>query len=397
MQPRTIVILAGLALLAGISCQCSDNGTGPSPSPTWARTYGTTESDGGKCVLPTGDGGYVIAGWTRDTDSRKEDFYLLKVNASGDMIWESAFGGADVDYAWSIVDGPDAGFIVAGLSYSYGAGRTDAYVVRTDAAGQPVWDRTFGGWNSEEARSMAVAGDGGYVFAGYSKSFGAGLRDVYLVKIDVSGASVWETQFGGDSIDMAHGVSPTPDGGFIIVGETRSFGTGDRDIYLIKVDASGDSLWSRTFGGAEDDIGYAVTITSDGGYLIAGATKSSGAGDYDIIVLKTDAAGDSVWANVFGGSGYDHAVSIVSAADGGCLLAGYTNSFGAGGDDVYLVKTDESGHVIWEKTYGGVFDDRAAGVSTTGDDGYIVTGWTKSSGAGSADVYLIKIDKHGDL
>ena len=101
--------------------------------------------------------------------------------------------------------------------------------------------------------------------------------------------------------------------------------------------------------------------------------------------------------HVFGGSGYDHAVSIVSAADGGCLLAGYTNSFGAGGDDVYLVKTDESGHVIWEKTYGGVFDDRAAGVSTTGDDGYIVTGWTKSTGAGSADVYLIKIDKHGDL
>lgn len=366
------------------------------PSTTWLKTYGTVESDGAKCVMATGDEGFVVAGWTRDTDTREEDFYLLKTSPSGEKIWENQFGGSKVDYAWSVLAADGGGFVTAGLTYSLGAGRSDVYVVYTDVLGQPTNDYTFGGSDSEEAFALIPSGDGGFVLAGYTKSSGAGLQDVHVLKVDVSGLEIWQKQYGGANNDAAHAVCPMDDGGFIVVGETQSFGAGGRDVYLLRLTATGDSLWSRTYGGMQDDLAYAVLVEAGGGFVVAGATESSGAGDFDVLLLKCDADGDSVWAAVVGGAGIDYAFSLVEAADGGYVLAGFTSSFGAGGDDAYLLKLDLSGQVQWEKTYGGQWDDRASWVAPTSDNGYIITGWTKSSGMGSADVLLIKTDADGE-
>jgi hypothetical protein len=146
----------------------------------------------------------------------------------------------------------------------------------------------------------------------------------------------------------------------------------------------------------QDDLAYAVLAEAGGGFVVAGATESFGAGDFDVLLLKCDADGDSLWAAVVGGAGVDYAFSLAEAADGGYVLAGFTSSFGAGGDDAYLLKLDLSGHVQWEKTYGGQWDERVAWVAPTSDGGYIITGWTKSSGMGSADVLLIKTDADGE-
>jgi len=380
---------------SAISNTVSGSTTQSTPD-TWEKTYGTTESDGGKCVMPVDDG-FVIAGWTRDTESGDEDFYLFKVNISGEKIWENRFGGSKVDYAWSVQATPDGGLAIAGLTYSFGAGRSDVYFIYTDATGQSTGEYTFGGSDSEEAFSMVPAGDGGFILAGYTKSSGAGQQDVYLLKVNAAGSAVWQKQYGGTEHDAAHAICATHDGGYVVVGETRSFGAGDRDVYLIKVTATGDSLWSRTFGGVQNDIGYAVFVDSYGAIFIAGATESSGAGEYDAFLLQCDSEGDSLAATVRGGAGIDYALALAPAGDGGYVLAGYTSSFGAGGDDVYLLKVDMSGFVQWEKTFGGRWDDRAAWIAATSDGGYIVTGWTKSSGAGSGDVLLIKTDADGEL
>ena len=207
-----------------------------------------------------------------------------------------------------------------------------------------ILNKTFGGEGGDWARSVQQTSDGGYILAGQTGSFGAGSYDAWLIKTDANGNKVWDKTFGGSSYDEANAVQQTSDGGYILAGETYSFGTGSYDAWLIKTDANGNKVWDKTFGGISSDGAYSVQQTSDGGYILAGSTDSFGAGSSDAWLIKTDADGNKVWDKTFGGISGDVASAVQQTKDGGYILAGYTGSFGAGVYDAWLIKTDAEGN-----------------------------------------------------
>ena len=234
---------------------------------------------------------------------------------------------------------------MAGRTGSFGAGLVDVYLIKTDGSGNKVWEKTFGGSSYDYGYSVQQTSDGGFLIVGNTYSLGDGSLEVYLIKTDVSGNKVWEKNFGGSSFDFGYSVEKTSDGGFVIIGFTTSFGAGQEDVYLVKVDAEGNKIWEKTFGGFLEDQGNSIQQTSDGGFIISGFTESLGAGYFDVYLIKTDANGKKIWEKTFGGSSFDWGYSVQQVSDGGFVITGKTFSSGAGGSDVYLIKTDSEGNV----------------------------------------------------
>jgi hypothetical protein len=257
------------------------------------------------------------------------------------------------------------------------------------ASAQTSWWRTYGGTDEDYGYSVQPTSDGGYVVAGYTSSYGSGGADAYLVKTDSAGDTLWTRTFGGESYDYGFSVQQTSDSGYIVAGWTTSYGNGQDDVWLIKTNASGDTLWTRTYGGTDDDYGYSVRQTLDGGYIIAGWTSSYGAGNQDLWLIKTDAQGDTLWTRTFGGESYDYGFSVQQTSDSGYIVAGMTYSYGNGYTDAWLIKTDAQGDTLWTKTFGGGSYDNGYSVQQTSDSGYIVAGHTTSCGNGEHDVWLI--------
>ena len=259
-----------------------------------------------------------------------------------------------------------------------------------------TWTKTFGGTDEDIGGSVQQTTDGGYIISGGTNSFGNGDSDVYLIKTDENGDSLWTKTFGGTDEDLGSSVQQTTDGGYIISGGTKSFGNGDRDVYLTKTDGNGNEQWTKTFGGGDRDFGGSVQQTTDGGYIITGFTSSFGNGDRDFYLIKTDGSGNEQWTKTFGGTGIDVGFSVQQTNDGGYIIVGLIGVLG--NNDVYLIKTDENGDSLWTKTFGGTSsDDGCFSVQQTTDGGYIITGFTFSFGNGGSDVYLIKTDENGNV
>ncbi len=362
------------------------------PDTLWTKTYGGNGNDCGSSVQQTGDGGYIIAGYTESYGAGDYDGYLIKTDASGNQLWSQTFGGSDVDCCISFQQASDGGYIIAGYTESYGAGSADVYLIKTDASGSEQWSQTFGGSEYDSGKSIQQTSDGGYIIAGYTYSYGAGDYDVYLIKTDASGIEQWSQTFGGYYDEQGYSVQQTSDGGYIIVGLTYSYGAGGSDVYLIKIDGSGNEQWSRTFGGNDGESGRSVQQTNDGGYIIAGYTFSYGAGLNDVYLIKTDASGYEQWNQTFGGSDYDFGYSVQQTSNDGYIIAGNTESYGTGDEDVYLIKTDASGNEQWSQTLGGRELDRSRSVQQTSDGGYIIAGYTRSYGTGGLDVWVIRLE-----
>ncbi len=363
---------------------------------TFEKWFGGTNLDLGTSVVQTTDSGYIATGYTSSYGAGSYDVYLIKTDANGDTVWTKTFGGSGYDWGMSIVQTTDLGYIATGYTDSYGAGYFDVYLIKTDANGDTLWTKIFGGTGYEYGTSVVPTTDLGYIISGSTDSYGAGYYDVYLIKTDSNGNTVWTRTFGGSNNDLGTSVAQTTDNGYIITGSTYSYGAGMNDVYLIKTDANGDTVWTRTFGGSGSDWSTSVARTNDG-YIITGSTYSMGAGSTDVYLIKTDTNGDTVWTRTFGGSDNDRGYSVVQTADLGYVVTGYTASYGAGDDDVYLIKTDANGDTVWTRTFGGIHDDRGYSVALTNDGGYVIAGWTKSYGAGSYDVYLIKTDSLGNV
>jgi hypothetical protein len=264
----------------------------------------------------------------------------------------------------------------------------------TQSAYAVAFAKTYGGTGDDRASSVLQTSDGGYIVVGDTGSLGADSVDIFLVKTDANGNIIWAKTYGGTNNDYAYSVQQTSDGGYIVEGRTYSFGAGNYDFFLIKTDANGNIIWAKTYGGTSDDYAYSVQQTSDGGYILAGYTSSFMVGP-DIFLIKTDANGNIQWSKTYGGASYDYAHSVRQTSDGGYIVAGYTYSFGAGYYDIFLIKTDANGNIQWAKTYGGTDWDEASSVQQTSDGGYIVAGLTYSFGVG--DIFLIKTDANGNI
>jgi hypothetical protein len=357
----------------------------------WEKTYGGTANDLGRSVQQTFDGGYIITGWTYSFGAGDADVYLIKTDSSGDTVWTRTYGGPLFDDGYYVAQTPDSGYIIAGSTKSYGAGNNDAYLIKTDGSGGTVWTRTCGGTNIDQANSVLQTADGGYLAAGWTMSFGRGGSDVYLIRTDASGDTLWTGTYGGSSNDYSHSIAQTLDGNYVSVGWTNSFGAGSYDVYLLKTDASGDTVWTRTYGGASEDYGIFVAPTADSGCVIAGLTSSYGVGGYDVYLIKTNASGALLWSRTYGSPQADWGYCVAQTSDGGYVIAADRSNQA----DAWLLKTDASGDTTWTRTYGGPGQESFDGVAQTSDGGYIVTGLTSSYGAGGQDVYLVKTSGSG--
>ena len=318
----------------------------------WAKTYGGTSNDAGNSVQQTADGGYIVAGYTNSFGQGGDDVYLIKTNAAGDTAWTRTCGGAGNDEGYSVQQTSDGGYVVAGTTLSFGAGFRDVYLIKMNASGDTVWTRTYGGANDEHGYSVQQTSDGGYVIAGGTDSHGAGGYDVYLVKTKSNGDTLWTRTYGGTGDDEGRSVRQTSDGGYIVAGYTKSFDAGSDELYLIKTNASGDTLWTRTYNGSGVDRGTSVWQTSDGGYVISGWAYTVNPSYSLVLLIKTSSSGDTLWTRYYGGGGEQQANCVQQTSDGGYVLAGFTNSFGAGGFDVYLIKTDANGSAGVEEPAG---------------------------------------------
>jgi hypothetical protein len=320
----------------------------------------------------------------------------VKLNISGNVQWTRTIGGRSWDEARSIIQSIDGGYVVAGGTSSFGAGGRDIYVVKLDSSGNVQWTKTIGGGGEDIANSIIQSRDGGYVVAGYTASFGAGGCDIYVVKLDSSGNVEWTKTIGGGSWDEARSIIQSNDGGFVVAGWTSSFGAGSFDMYVVKLDSSGNVQWTRTIGGSSNEVANSIIQSRDGGYVVAGYTASFGAGSFDIYVVKLDSSGNVQWTKTIGGGSDEEAWSIIQSRDGGYVVAGYTASFGAGSFDMYVVKLDSSGNVQWTETIGGSSNEEAHSIIQSSDGSYVVAGYTSSFGAGGDDMYVVKMTPSGD-
>jgi hypothetical protein len=359
---------------------------------SWAKTFGGTGSEDAFSVRQTSDGGYIVAGTTSSYGEGNGDVWLIKTDASGNKTWDKTFGGTGGDGGSLVRQTSDGGYIVTGYTISYGAGNGDVWLIKTDESGNKTWDRTFGGTASDNGSSVQQTADGGYIITGSTQSYGTGSSDVWLVKTDATGNKIWDKAFGGTGDDVGVSVQQTSDGGYIVAGCTPSFGAGNNDAWLIKTDSSGNKIWDETYGGEYYDFGHSVQQTPDGGYIVTGYTGYYGEDSSGLWLIKTDATGNKTWDKTYGG---DEGHSIHQTTDGGYIIMASNQSYGAGVSDVWLVKTDASGNRTWDKTFGGTGWDLGQSVQQTADGGYILAGSTMSYGAGESDVWLIRIDADG--
>jgi len=366
-------------------------------SSMWSQTYGGTEKDGALSLVQTSDGGYAMVGYTCSFGAGEDDFWLIKTDEVGKMQWNRTYGGTGSDIAISLIETSDGGYALVGYTESFGAGSDDFWFVKTDETGNMQWNRTYGGTKGDYAFSLVETADGGYTIAGYTRSYGAGRDDFWLIHVDSSGNAEWNRTYGGWDDDGAIFLVQTSDGGYALVGMTESFGHGsDRDdFWLVKTDSSGNMEWTQTYGGPNNEYGFCLVQTSDGGYAMAGCTYSFGAGSHDSWLVKTDAFGNMEWNQTYGGTDADGTTSLIQTADGGYILAGSTKSFGAGDFDWWLIKTDGAGNMQWNQTYGGSGTDIASSLVETSDGGYAIAGYTFSVGAGNSDLWLVKTDEQG--
>lgn len=389
----------------------------------WEKNYGGTNTEAVYSIQQTTDEGYIIAGITHSTDGDVEanngeyDAWIVKLSPIGNIEWKKNYGDIGSDYARSIQQTLDGGYIIAGqtkLNDDH-IQIVDCWILKLDEFGNLEWEKKYGNNTWTDASSVQQTIDGGYIVAGRA---GSGYTNYWMLKLDELGNLKWEKNYGGSDVDGVNSIIQTTDGGYIVGGYAYSnngdvgANNGESDYWIVKLDDWGNIQWEKNYGGFYAEYAYSIIQTTDGGYMVAGESWSNdgdvGAnnGESDCWVVKLDEFGNIQWEKNYGGTNRDAAVSIHQTTDGGYVLAGSSKSnaedpVGSYGYyihyDYYILKLDETGNVQWEENYGGTYRDAARSIQQTLDGGYIVAGFSASSDGdvggnnGGWDYWIVKL------
>jgi len=418
---------------------------------TWVKTFGGSHDEAGTSITTTSDDGILITGRTKSNDGDFKgmnkggewDVFVVKHDKDGNVLWKKTLGGSNDDRVFSITTNSDNGILITGYTNSNDGdfkgmlkGSTDIFVIKLDRDGKVLWKKTFGGSDGDRGWSITTTLDGSILITGDTYSNDGDLKgmnksdaDIFVIKLDTDGKVVWNKTFGGSSYDVGNSITTTGDGGILITGHTNSndgdfegMWKGGDDIFVVRLDKDGNIQWKKTFGGTDYDLSHSINTTPDDGILVTGYTYSNdgdfkgmnkGSRSQDIFVIKLDTDGKVVWEKTFGGTGSESGHSITTTGDGGILITGYTHSNdgdfkgmnkGRGSSDIFVIKLDRDGKVLWRKTFGGSYSDWGQSITTTEDGDILITGKTYSNDGdfegmnkGDEDIFVIKLDKDGNL
>lgn len=409
------------------------------PAIQFQRSMGGSLDDIAYDVIPTQDGGYLLAGGSTSSDGDllkttevqhggNYDFWVTKLDPALNFQWKKHLGGTGSDLASSVLQTADGGYIVGGstssndVDVSGNHGDYDFWIVKLFASGTVQWKKCYGGNYYDDFGCVRVAGDGGLILAGGSQSNDGdvtgnhGSSDFWLVKTDVNGALLWQKSYGGPDYEKAADVRECPDGGYILSGFSESNAGdvtgnhGDYDMWVVKTDATGNLQWQRSIGGSGYDAANAVTALSDGTFIVAGYSGSTDGdvifnhGDDDAWIVKLDASGNILWSKCMGGTMADVATGIESIGENGLVLSCYSMSSDGDVDDNYgqwdywIIKTDTAGNVDWQRNFGGALNDVCYAVRPTSDEGFVLAGYSESADMdvtgnhGKKDFWTVKLE-----
>ena len=370
----------------------------------WQTTFGGVNGDYGSDIIECQDGGYAIIGGTMSFGAGETDAIIVRTDANGNELWNHTYGSEGSDSAIAIIECSSGGFAFTGYSRNGTEGRHNLWLVRTDASGDMLWERLYGGVDNDQGFALIEVSTGGFAVIGITRSFGSvdprtliRTFDIWLLRTDSQGYLLWNRTYGGTADDIGHSVLEAPDGGFAFSGEFnssyQSIGAGPLiqyhpDAFIIRTNANGEALWNHTYGGEANDFSRALIQLDDGSFALSGFTNTDADAPYDGLFVRTNSSGHSVFEAVHGSVKDDFFQTIIPCDSNGFALAGYTYIFDSA--DLWLIRTDTQGTPVWTRIYGGLDDDLIrAGVRS--EDGFVLTGYTFSFGAGSRDIWLLKI------
>jgi hypothetical protein len=364
---------------------------------TFQQVYPSTFDQSARDILETSDGGYIILGMSENTTPGDTNIYVMKTDVNGVIQWTGTYGGNNPDYGYSIVEAGGGNYLIAGYTKSYGAGDYDSWLVKINSTGGEIWNKTYGGTGNDQAKSIVATDDGNYMLCGRTNSNNANSAtnfDAYLMKVDASGTEIWTKYYGAGVYEAARQLTKTLDGGYAFVGLTNTFGMGMGDVYVVRTNGTGDTLWTKCYGGINVDDGNEILATADGGFVIATETKSFGAGDFDVELFKIDGNGAVQWNELYGGTEKDVIHMLEQTNDGGFILGCISRSFGWIEPDMWLIKTNSSGAMTWSHNYGSFDHEHLYSAKQTADGGYALIGHSKSYGPNMKAMF-IKVNDAG--
>jgi hypothetical protein len=374
-------------------------------SESWVRTYETIYPSAALDAVQTAEGNILLVGSTNYShrNSDDEDIHIMMVDPGGEPLWQKTYGGEKFDRGIRVIASDDGAYLVLAETSSYGTGKRDIYLLKISPRGDLLWTKTFGGPGDEQAKDIQISDDGGFIITGITESYGDGSPDVYLLKIDRQANEEWSYAYGGELVEEGYDVLGTSDGGFLILAASMLPG-GDymmqqSDLYLIKVSASGEMLWSRVYEEPGVQGGHSMQPATGGGYIVAGlVSATANVANVDPLLQKIDPEGHLLWVKPLGESDcFDYASDIQATSDGGYLLTGMS-SCNSRRNQILLLKIDQEGEIIWRK-YLAVGDSPRIGLEVfeAPNGGLLIVGQVNTGPGTTFETLLIKTDSFGNV
>lgn len=362
---------------------------------TFEKTFFVNGDNAANDVRQTSDGGYIICGSVNYASMSSGDIILIKTDANGDTLWTRIYGGNGAESGNSVIQTEDGGYIIAGSTNSYGAGSTDAYLIKTNAMGNVLWSKTIGTASGDAAYGIIQTQDGGYVFSGYENSFLLNGQS-HLVKTDAAGNVVWSKTYGvSNRTNFSFALQQTDDGGYMLGGYENQFLSNNYEYSLIKTDGDGNMIWYKTIGDADLDRNFTLARSSDGGFVVAGTNFTVSSSEINLV--KVDGNGTLVWTKKYGGIYNEFAFALSGTSDGGFVFGGFSASFSANNNNsAYFGRTDADGNLLWSRIMDGAGYDIIYAIRETGDGGFALAGVKNEVAGVSGELYFAKTDANGN-